>query len=112
MKKASLLTILFALLSISVVFAYSGSYTSSDVQTIKNQGYDEQRVQLTGKFIEHLHKDNYVFEDEQGGRIVVDVDDHDRYRVELNRPVRIYGEVDISHNHREIEIEIDRIENL
>lgn len=110
MKKIGIVTVLLTLFCVPAAFAYWGSYTAMDIATVKSQGRDDQHIVMTGKLVEHLHRDYYMFEDENGGRIAVEMDDHDRRNVRLNEAVKIYGEIEIKHG--DIEIEVDRLEYL
>ncbi len=115
MKKV-LATILCVLTILAVsgaaVFAARHHDTASmqptTIAEIKANGWDDQRVVLDGKFTKHVYKDIYVFTDNKGEEINVDVDDDDWYQVEMNTPVRIYAEVDKDW-HGDIELEVKRI---
>lgn len=110
MKKIWLMMTLFTILCTAVTFAYSGSYSAMDVAEVKSQGRDDQHVVLTGQFVEHLRGDHYLFEDQSGGQIVVDVDDDHTYRITLNQSIRVYGEIEAEHG--QVKIDADRVETL
>lgn len=108
MKKIGLLLILCTFLCTSVVLAYHGSYVKMDVAAVLAQGKDDQHIVMEGKITKYLHKDKYVFEDENGKSMTVEVDDH--CVVTLNQKIRAYGEIDIKHGN--IEVEFDQIEPI
>lgn len=116
MKK--LILALFAALTVlavsgAVVFAAGRgdrNLSPTTVAEINASGWDDQRVVLDGKFIEHVHKDIYTFVDKNGDNIKAEIDDDLWYQIKLDEPVRIYAEVDKSWRHG-IELEVKHIES-
>lgn len=103
MKKTAMLLVLCTCFLATSVFAYQVSYTKMDVAAVLAEGQDDQHIVMEGKLIRHLHKDKYVFEDQRGQSMTVEVDDD--CVVHLNKPIRAYGEVEIKHGRVEVEFE-------
>lgn len=108
----SILTIF--VLSTAVVFA-ARHHQPRNVQTvtiaqIQQNGYDDQRVLIEGKFTDHKYKDVYVFTDTEGNTITAEVDDDIWYQLSMDTPVRIYAEVD--KDWHGIELDVKNIEKL
>lgn len=109
----SILTI-FAL-STAVVFAARHHQPNANAPTvtiaqIQQNGYDDQRVLVEGKFTDHKYKDVYVFTDTEGNTILAEVDDDIWYQLSMDTPVRIYAEVD--KDWHGVELDVKNIEKL
>lgn len=74
------------------------------VQAVIQNGWDDQRVVLTGKLTNYLGNDKYEFTDKTG-RIVVDLDDdRDWSHISKDQTITIYGEIDRSRRGIEIDV--------
>lgn len=109
MKKIISMIVLGLIVSMTAVLAYNGKYTPMDVDGVHSHGGDDQHIVMEGKFVEHVQKDKYVFQDQSGKTMTVEVDD-DCGVVRLNVAVRAYGELDVKHG--KVELEVDRIEAI
>lgn len=99
-------------LSSAVVFAAKHHDSNPKITTIseiKANSWDEQRVLLDGEFTEHVYKDIYIFTDDKGDFITVDIDDEVWYQLSMNSPVRIFAKVDKDW-YGEIELDVEHIE--
>lgn len=119
-----LLTIIFTfLLSVSAQAAFvdgnngrggfkgPGQDNDATVAQVKNMR-DDTHVTLTGKIVQRLGKEKYLFQDGTG-QITVEIDDED-FRGQTVTPqntVRIYGEVDKEFG-RGTEVDVKRLQVL
>ncbi len=72
---------------------------------------DDQYVTLRGNIVQHLYKDNYVFQDKTD-KINIEID-HDKWQglsVGANDLVEIYGKID--KDKRSIEIDVKSIRKI
>ncbi len=82
------------------------------ISEIRDNARDDQRVIVDGQIIDRVYKDIYTFKDTNGDTIKIEIDDDDWYAVEMNKPVRIYAEVDKNWHSSDVELEVKRIQDL
>ncbi len=99
-KKLSLALMIAAATTAGTAYAY----TPANIATVKTMN-DDSVVQVRGKIMRHLGGDRYELQDATG-KIRVEIDDYAPSQL-VGRTVTVYGEVDVSGRH--VEIEADRI---
>lgn len=74
------------------------------VQQVLANGYDDQRVTLTGRLTNYLGHDRYEFADDTG-RIEVELDDdRDWSHISKDQQITIFGKVDREHRYVKIDV--------
>ena len=91
---------------------FTGPSAASSVVTVEQvkSMRDDTHVTMRGHIIQHLHDDNYTFQDDTG-TITVDID-HNKWNGQTVSPqnlVEVYGEVDKDRNSVEVDVKSIRI---
>lgn len=108
-KLTTIAILLSSLIAGSAMAAYTGPGVSTTVADAKTaqQAKDGTPVNMTGFIVKSLGDDNYVFRDQNGDEVNVEVDDALLQGINVNEstPIVIIGEVDSDWNDQSVDVD-------
>ncbi len=85
-------------------FGAPAGANATTVQQVIQNGYDDQKVTLTGRMTNFIGHESYEFTDDTG-RILIKLDDDRNWsHIKKDQLITIYGEVDRENNNIEIDV--------
>ena len=107
-KLTTVAILLSSLIAGSAMAAYTGPGVAAKVTDAKTaqQASDNTPVEMTGFIVKNLGNENYVFRDNKGDEVNVEIDDSLWQGINANEttPVLVIGEVDSDWNSQEVEV--------